>query len=258
MSVDPTVFQDPQPLPGTPADTPADSQAPAAQPDTRTYAGKYKSPEALEQAYLEAQRKITEESEARRRLEALIAQPYEQPYQAPAPTPGYVDPYTPPADPASDFVTRADVDRYVENKLRERDTQQQNQARLNQEQQYWKDEFFRKNPDLKDDELIVRSVTGEVYVRYQHLPLQAQRALMPTMLDEVANKTREKITHYISRGRQEASANAQAQAAGQVPGSPAPASPASQARPQTVDEVRATALQEEMQMNLRTRQPISR
>lgn len=248
-------------LPETgPEDTPAPVPA-APAGETRTYAGKFTTPEALEKAYEESQRLMHESTERAKRLEALVL----------TPTPGYE---TYPAQPArqeyvpvqvddtagaSDFITRADADRIADTKVRAAMARIEQQRQLSTEQQYWRDEFFRRNPDLKDDEDIVWAKTAEVSQRYLPVlndPVRS-RQVMPMILDEVATKTRERLSKIRASAKAEADQKATERAEGQVPGSTGPASPPITPKEQTLDELRQEGIREDEARYEKTRQSLT-
>jgi hypothetical protein len=232
----------------TPADTPAapdaptSSEAPAGTP--KRWAGKYDSPDALEAAYLEAQRKITEESERRARLEALLLAPTAP--EAPV-SPGH--PTVPTVEAPGEFITREEAIRLAEERAeaRMRAWQQQwHQAQqITQEQAYWRDEFFRRHPDLKDDLDIVQLKTAEVAQRYAHLPLPTLRAMMPTVLDEIATKSRERLGEIKARKQADDARMTAERAAAAGPAAPGTVTPPpAESPPPTPEQLRIEAERE--------------
>lgn len=251
--------------PGHPqGDTPAQEAEAAPQKDTRKYAGKYESVEALESAHLELQTKLGQQGESIKRLESLLtAPPQYDPYfgQQAQPPAGHPAPEAPASDP-TDFVTRAEAERISQARFeqlwREREAMARQAMQMTQEQQYWRGEFFRQNPDLADDETLVWGVTREVGERYAHLQPQVFRAMMPTILEEIAGKAREKLAKIRSTGKAEAERRAVERAEGQVPGSTGTASPPPAQQPKTLDELRQQEILEEIRQSRQMREPLMR
>jgi hypothetical protein len=263
-------------LPETgPADTPAQAGTPeraAPAGETRTYAGgKYKTVEELENAYQEAQRKISEYGERVSRLESLILSggaatvPGYEHYGIPAqPTPAQPTAPTVPEYGVGDqtWVSREEAARIAREEAAriaaEHMRIQAQQAQLSAEQTYWRDEFFRRYPDLKEETPLVAGVTTEVVQRYSHLQPQAFRAMIPSMLEEIATRSRERIAAYVARGKTEAERAAAAQAAGQTPGQSGVVSPPGPAREPSYEERVAEALREEQERYIKARRPLGR
>lgn len=237
-------------------DTPPQEPA-APEGDTRTFAGKYKSVEDLEKGYEESQRLISEQGDRVKRLESLIltpspVEPYPTPqaWQAPAPQ-------TDTVGLPSDFISRAEAEQISDNKLREWQSRQERQQQLSSEQQYWKDEFFRRNTNLREYEDLVRGITPDVIKDYAFVLADPARArgAMPLVLDEIAKRTHVRLADLRKSVKDEAERAAQARADAQMPGSQGPASPPSPAKQQTYEESVQEALRAEQERYTAGRRP---
>ncbi len=237
-------------------DTP--DKADAAPTETRKFAGKYESVDALETGYKELESKLGQQAEAIKRLESLVTAIPPVDYGQP-PAQGYAPPEA--TGEPTDFITRAEAEKIAEGRFEQRWREREAMARaaqqLSQEQQYWRGEFFRKNPDLIDDETLVWGVTREVGERYAHYPPHVFRAMMPTILDEIAGKTREKIAKIRGAGKAEADRQAAMRAEGQLPSGSPVAAPTAPAKEKTLDELRQEAIREEMDRAARVRQTLT-
>lgn len=239
-----------------PETTPETPPAPAGTPE-RLYAGKYKTVEEMEAAYGEAQRKITEEAERGKRLEALLFTPSPQQFAPPVPQPPPAPAYQPQYDAAGnqipDYVSRAEAERIADERAQRYvgQTMQGYQA-----QQQWRETFWRDHPDLKDSDMLVKAVYNEVAQRYAYLPPDRLPAAMPLILDETAKKTREEISRIKATARAEIQRADAQRAAGQTPGTTTPPNPTPPRVAKTLDDLRADAIAEEMERYRRATQPL--
>ena len=238
-------------------DTPISGESAAAPTGTpaRKWAEKYNSPEELETGYTELSAKLGEQGEEIRRLKDLVLTP-------PAPAVGY-EPYTAAAPQwtpataesgvdAEAFVSRAEARQMASAAARD---EAQRIMREEQGKQYWRAEFFRQNPDLKDVEDIVMAKTAEVGERYRNLPPEWLNQRMPLILGEIAQRTRERLASIRGQARAEAQQHREQVAAGQLPGSPAPAAPPGPKKEPTLEEQRQEAIREEMEAHAKLRLP---
>lgn len=242
-------------------DTP-EAQEAAPIGETRKLAGKYESVEALEAGYKELESKLGQQADMIKRLESLIVSTPNFGYEQSTPA-AYQPQATPePSAEPTDYITRAEAERIaearLESRLREYALRARAEQQLTAEQQYWRAEFFRKNPDLQDDETLVWGVTREVGERYAHYPPQVFRAMMPNILDEIATKTREKLARIRAAGKADAEQKAAMRAEGQVPGTVGPAGPPPAQKPKTLDELRQQEILEEILQARQMRNPLMR
>jgi hypothetical protein len=240
--------------PAEDADTVQDegSPAPAEQPEQqdtpRKYAGKYESPDELEKAHVELQRKLGEQGEELGRLKTLIATPY-----PPAPYPGYpaTAQYQAPTAPAEPEIPVTDEDFYANPKaaltkvyakaktdaveearkaIREETTRA---AQLNQLEA----QFYSANKDLdpKKDKPLVNYYAEELQREMATLNPYQRQQLYPDPMKEVARRTRDHKADLLNEARtkQQTTQPLHVGPGGGVASAPASTAPA---KPNTAEE----------------------
>lgn len=159
-------------------------------------AGKYKSPEELEKAYLEAQKKITEDGERLKRAEELLtAYVGTNP-----PTANKPDSPPAPAGAVSDYSKILENPEGVLKKVKE-DATSEALVMFNKQQQVAdarreiQSVFYKQNPDLAEHQGIVTVFADEVAKTSPNLPLNQA-------MEQVAEKTRAYIAKIRGSGNE--------------------------------------------------------
>ncbi len=243
-----------------PDTTPADAAPAPSGPEgtPKKFAGKYDSPEALEHAYEESQRKLTELGEESARMRALLIEP--APYTPPAPAMGH-----PGATdlPPGEFVTREEAQRLADTRFDERMRVMEERGRQQQwytaQQQRLKEDFFSRYPDLQDHQRLVKATAEELQGKYGHLDAQRFIGLWPSIAKELADTVYADIASLKTKFKAEFERGTAERAAGQPAGTAATAVPPASARPApTPDELRAEAIREEHERYFAARRSPSR
>lgn len=225
---------------------------PPAGVPAKQYAGKYNSPEDLEKGYQDLESKLGEQGEELRRMrDLLLTPPVGAAFPAAIPTAPEWPDVSAETIGADAFISRAEAERIATEKGR---AEAQRILREGQEQDYWRGEFSRRNPDLKDYGDLVQAKIAEIGQKYAHLPPDWVRARMPFLLDEVAQRTRERLAAIRTGIKAEVAAEQQKLAEGQTAGSLGPAAPAAPQRELSLDDQRLEAIREEMRAKQAIRQ----
>jgi hypothetical protein len=245
----------------TPADTPAPKPAtPGPEGTPRKFAGKYDSPEALEKAYEESQRKITEMGDESARMRALLVEPA-APYTPPARDTGY--PAGAPDPSLGEFVTREEAQRLADERfdtrMRTRDEQTRQQQWYSTQQQRLREDFFARYPDLQKQQRLVKAIAEEFQGKYGHLDAPRFLTLWPSIAKELADAAYADIASMKSEFKTEFERGSAERAAGAPPGGTGPVNPPAKTSPApTPDELRAEAVREDSDRYFASRRPPSR